>query len=151
MIVLDKNQYYCYKYFRLCNECKQYNIYDTWCQFCNNKHFGQNFKNWTSGNCDLDKFILNTQIKTKEERGNFLEWIEYKMIKNIDYLIENESEIIYSAIWKDGPINNWDSKSNQWNRTDKNIPVILKCIHKSHNITKYLKGVCIFFNKIKIS
>jgi hypothetical protein len=36
------------------------------CEKCNRiciaKHFQQNFKNWTSGNNGIDKFIQNTQM-----------------------------------------------------------------------------------------
>ena len=43
-----------YKLYGLCNECKQPKGSDYWCRICN---FQRNFKNWTSGNNDVDKFI----------------------------------------------------------------------------------------------
>src|SRR4051794_14243116 len=58
-----------YKKHGLCNECKQPNtdsntdsnhLEVTWCQSCNAKRFQQNFKNWTSGNHDIDEFIQKT-------------------------------------------------------------------------------------------
>src|SRR5688572_27251398 len=66
-----------YKTYGLCNECKQPNTgsyygydrsYYGWCQLCHAKHFQQNFKNWTSGNRDIDEFIQKTQLKTKNHR-----------------------------------------------------------------------------------
>lgn len=143
MIVLDNSKIYYYEYYGSCNECKLFNTDNDWCQFCNAKHFRQDFKNWTSGNCSLDEFILSTQLKA-DKCDKLKEWIEYKMFKNVEYLIEEEFEITYRAIWKNGQISNWDSKNNQWKRNNKNFPVILKCFHKSQNITKYLKNVCIF-------
>ena len=53
-----------YKY-DVCEECIQSNISFFWCQSCNANHFQQNFKNWTSGNHDVDEFIQNTQLKAK--------------------------------------------------------------------------------------
>src|SRR5437870_169411 len=77
-----------YKCYGLCEECKQPNIHYDWCQNCNAKHFQQNFKNWTSGNYDIDKFIQNAQLNAKSQ-SKVLEWIEYdrfENIENIEYL-----------------------------------------------------------------
>src|SRR5256885_11184544 len=46
-----------YKYYGLCEECKQPNTGYNWCQNCNAKRFQQNFKNWTSGNDDIDELL----------------------------------------------------------------------------------------------
>src|SRR5688572_26401510 len=60
-----------YKQYGLCRECKQPNTgpgcycWEYWCQPCNAKHFQQNFKNWNSGNHDIDEFIQNAQLKAK--------------------------------------------------------------------------------------
>jgi serine/threonine protein kinase len=51
-----------YKENGLCNECKQPKAAYYWCQ-CK---FQQNFKNWTSGNNEVDKFIQKVQLKAKE-------------------------------------------------------------------------------------
>jgi len=57
-----------YKKYGLYEECKQPNVgygyYDDnyWCQSCNSKHFQQNFKNWTSGNNEVDEFIQKAQL-----------------------------------------------------------------------------------------
>jgi hypothetical protein len=144
MIVLRKNMTYNYKYYGSCNECKQYNTDYSWCPFCNARHFRQYSENWTSENRNLDNFILNTQVGA-EKRGKILEWIEYKNFKNVKHLVEEESGITFRAVWKGGPINNWDYENNQWKRTNKNLPVILKCFHNSLNITKCIINVRIFF------
>src|SRR5215211_4404873 len=70
-----------YKKHGLCKECKQPNTgghsyYGPWCQQCNAKRFQQNFKNWTSGNHDIDKFIQKTQLKAKRYE-EVIEWVEY--------------------------------------------------------------------------
>ena len=51
-----------YKQYGLCKGCKQINTGDFWCQPCNSRRFQQNFKNWTSGNSDVDKLIQESQL-----------------------------------------------------------------------------------------
>src|SRR2546429_7010246 len=66
-----------YKNYGLCNECKQPNTDHSWCQSCNAKHFQQNFKNWTSGNHDIDEYIQNLQVKAKCNKEG-LDWMDYE-------------------------------------------------------------------------
>ena len=68
-------------YENICKECNQINTRYKWCNACNAKHFKQNFKKWTSGNDDIDKFIQDTQLSAKR-REKVLEWIDF-MILNI--------------------------------------------------------------------
>src|SRR5581483_4237797 len=55
----------CYKWYGLCKGCKQPNTGYNWCQSCNSRRFQQNFKNWTSGNSDVDKLIQESQLNAK--------------------------------------------------------------------------------------
>ncbi|GBC18563.1 kinase-like domain-containing protein [Rhizophagus irregularis DAOM 181602=DAOM 197198] len=125
-----------YKSHGLCNGCKQPKAYNSWCQ-CK---FQQNFKNWTSGNDEVDQFIQKAQLKANKDR-EILEWIEYDRFDNVEYLTKGGFGTIYKAIWKDGCIEEWDSKNNQWKRLkysdekNKNFPVVLKSLHNSQNIT----------------
>ncbi|CAB5376305.1 unnamed protein product [Rhizophagus irregularis] len=56
-----------------------------WCRGCNLKHFESERHKWTSGNSEIDDFILETQI-TAEFSDQALEWIpetqltEFKLI-----------------------------------------------------------------------
>ncbi|CAB4426519.1 unnamed protein product [Rhizophagus irregularis] len=102
-----------YKKNGLCKECKQPRASYDWCQ-CK---FQQNFKNWTSGNHEVDKFIQKTQLKAKNYY-HVLEWIEYDRFENVEYLTKGGFGTIYKAIWKDG-----------W------IHIVLKCLHNSQDIT----------------
>src|SRR5581483_5093525 len=54
-----------YKNHGLCKGCKQPNTGYNWCQLCNSNRFQQNFKNWTSGNSDVDKLIQESQLNAK--------------------------------------------------------------------------------------
>src|ERR1044071_4938795 len=78
----------------LCEVCKQPNSGYDWCQLCNAQHFQENFKNWTSNNHDIDKFIQNTQLKAKNEY-EVLEWIEYDKFENVKYLVKGDFETVY--------------------------------------------------------
>ena len=139
-----------YKKNGLCKECNRLNTGDYWCNPCNAKNFQQNFKNWTSGNNEVDKFIQKTQLKAKEYR-EILEWIEYDRFENVEYLAKGGFGTIYKAIWKDGYIGKWDSQNNKWKRSKfwvkryENFPVVLKCLHNSQVITDFLREVSYLF------
>src|SRR5581483_4571153 len=111
-----------------------------WCRICT---FQQNFKNWTSGNNDVDKFIQKAQLKAKKFSEAF-EWIEYDRFENVEYLAKGGFGTVFKAIWIDGPIwslNSLNSKNNQLKRKGK-IEVALKCLHNSQNITaEFLREV----------
>ncbi|RIA80951.1 kinase-like domain-containing protein [Glomus cerebriforme] len=68
-----------------CEECYQKNTKYFWCSTCNAKHFQQNFKNWNSGNDDVNKFIQDSQLSAKESY-NALEWIPYDRFYDIKYI-----------------------------------------------------------------
>ena len=144
-----------YKNHGLCKECKQPNTSDYyydywcyWCQSCNGKRFQQNFQNWTSGNHDIDELIQGTQSKP-ENYNEVIEWIEYDRFENIEYLAKGGFGTTYKATWKDGFIYYWDSENNQWKRENdygEGLPVALKCLHNSQDITdEFLREVRYFF------
>ena len=111
-------------------------------------NFQQNFKNWTSGNHDIDEFIQKTQLKARNNH-EVIEWVEYDRFENVEYLAKGGFGTTYKAIWKDGPIIYWDSENNQWFRYEEDkggYPVALKCLHNSQDITaEFLREVRSFF------
>ena len=130
----------------VCGGCKQPKTHDYWCRPCNAKRFQRNFKNWNSGNDDVDKFIQKTQLEATSV-GKVLEWIGHDRFENIKYLTKGGFGTVYKAIWKDGPIYRWDFGNNQWKRISNNYPVALKCLHNSQEITaEFLKEVRFFYN-----
>jgi hypothetical protein len=147
-LTLNEELKECYIINGLCELCKQPKTSFYWCRSCNSK----NFKNWTSGNNEVDKFIQKAQLKAKYFR-EILEWIEYDRFENVKYLAKGGFGTIYKAIWKDGYISKWDSENNQWERSKcwdedyGNFPVVLKCLHNSRDITaKFLKEVSYLYN-----
>ena len=125
-----------YKDYGLCKGCKQPNTdYRSWCQLCNSKRFQQNFKNWTSGNSDVDKLIQESQLNAKS-RDEKLEWIEYDRFENIEYITKGGFGKVYKAKWKDGYIQSWNYEINQWKRSRiYDGLVALKSLNNSKDIT----------------
>ena len=143
-LILDEELNRCNKWAKLCNECRQPRNSFNWCQIC---HFQRDFKNWSSGNDDVDKFIQQAQLRATKWSG-LLEWIEHDRFENIEYLAKGGFGTVFKAIWKDGPIDRWDSENNQWKRYTnyRDRAVALKCLHNSQNITaEFLREVRYFF------
>ena len=101
---------------------------------CNAKYFQINFKNWTSGNNDIDKFIQDTQL-SPDNSYNVLEWIPYDRFYDIKYIAKGGFGKVYRANWIDGQIKNWDNKNQDWVRERCNRSVALKSLNNSKNIT----------------
>ena len=129
-LILNEELKKCYKKYDLCEECNQPKNNYYWCRICT---FQQNFKNWTSRNHNIDEFIQKAQLKA-ENYKQVIEWIEYDRFENVEYLAKGGFGTTYKAIWKDGNIWDYDSNNNRWKRY-KNIPVVLKCLHNSQDIT----------------
>ena len=117
----------------ICEECNQENAFYDWCRPCNAKRFEQNFKNWTSGNDDIDKLIQDTQLSANYNR--VLEWIPYDRFYDIKFIAKGGFGNVYKAIWIDGYIEKWDNKNQNWNRSYQNINVALKSLNNSKNVT----------------
>jgi hypothetical protein len=83
------------------NKCKRCN------EICSAIHFQQNFKNWTSGSNDVDKFIQGSQLSVhlNYSVSKALEWIPYDRFYNITCIAKAEK---YKANWIDGIISQWD-------------------------------------------
>ena len=143
-LILNKELKECYKECGLCKKCKQPKNNNDWCRICT---FQQNFKNWTSGNHDIDEFIQKAQLKA-ENTDQIIEWIEYDRFENIEFLAKGGFGVTYKAIWKDGYLG-YDHKIKQFIRKkddEKGHPVALKCLDNSQDITaEFLREVRYFF------
>ena len=85
------------------------------CEKCNEicpaKRFQQNFKNWTSGNNDIDKFIQDTQLSAHNIDDKTLEWIPYDRFYDIKYIAKGGFDKVYRENWIDGLIDEWDDEN----------------------------------------
>ena len=84
---------------------------------------------WTSGNEKIDDFIQEKQLEVINYDDIVLEWIPYNQFNEIMETGKNGLIIVYSAIWKDGPLY---KKHRDKNYTrDSNKKVALKYLYNS--------------------
>ncbi|UZO27005.1 uncharacterized protein OCT59_019214 [Rhizophagus irregularis] len=105
------------------------------CKTCDIATLKKNFRNWTSGNSNVDEFIKYTQL-TANENMDYLEWIDFDQLD----LVQNTNKrgafsLIYSDIWMKGPRWNLDEEAEVWSRNGP-IKVILKRLDNSHNMSQ---------------
>ncbi|EXX64729.1 Ste11p [Rhizophagus irregularis DAOM 197198w] len=97
---------------------------------------------WTSGNDKIDYFIQEMQLKINEHGYDdiILEWIPYSQFNNIKEIGKGGFSTVYSAEWKNGPLEyNVDKEIYKRN---SNKVIALKCLHNSQIITdKFLNEV----------
>ncbi len=134
----------------LCGGCKKIRTHYTWCQNCSSKIFKENFKNWTSGNDNIDKFIQEAQLNAKEH-WQVLEWIDYNKFINVKYIARGGFGTVYTAIWKDGYISSWHHINKVWDRDKQNCRVALKSLNNSQVLVQefskeVLLYILLFFN-----
>src|SRR5437660_12284079 len=97
----------------ICGECNEPGTGGEWCQPCNAKRFKENFKNWTSGNKDVDELIQCSQLNAVH-RTKCLEWIPFENFQNVTYITKGGFGKIYSAEWSEGTIQLWDIEKEKW-------------------------------------
>jgi hypothetical protein len=89
-----------------------------------------------SGNEKIDNFIQEINNKT------IFEWIPYNQFNEIKKIGNNNSAIIYSAIWKDGPLYFNEKAHYEWYfdllKRDSNKEVALRCLQNSQNSIEFL-------------
>src|SRR5277367_6296618 len=113
----------------ICGECNEPGTGQRWCQPCNAKRFEKNFKNWTSGNKDIDDFIQQSQLNAVHHE-KCLEWIPFEKFQNVTYITRGGFGKVYSADWPEGYIRYWDIKNQKWERF-ANRKVALKSLDNS--------------------
>ena len=119
-----------------CEKCgKQFtNIYYKWCKPCLINDL--KLKNFTSGNGEIDDLIQEMQLKIDKPWDRIVfEWIPYNQFNDVKEIGKDDVATIYSAIWKDGPLDYDKSKDEYTRRNFTNYRVVLKCFHESQNIT----------------
>src|SRR3954449_11847848 len=115
-----------------CKKCgEQYmneinTIYE-WCKSCQINNIKTN---WTSEN---ENFIQEMQLKIKDPRDIIFEWIPYNQLDSIKAINKGDYATVYSALWKDGPLQYNYAKKEYIRKSDKNVS--LKCLHNSQKIT----------------
>src|SRR4051794_28996000 len=117
----------------ICGECYEPGTGFRWCQPCNAKRFKENFKNWTSGNKDIDELIQHSQHNATCYANN-LEWVPFGNFQNVNYITRGGFGKIYSAEWPDGNIFHWDIENQKWYK-NSNKKFALKSLDNSSDIS----------------
>jgi hypothetical protein len=117
----------------ICGECNEPGIGNKWCRPCNAKRFKEDFKNWTSGNKDIDELIQYSQLNATYY-GNCLEWIPFENFQNVTYVAKGGFGKIYSADRPKGNIFSWDIENQKWVRSSYK-KVALKSLDNSSDIS----------------
>ena len=113
-----------------CPTCNRYNTHWAWCQSCDPKLLTEG---WTSGNETLDELIKSTQLKAiMYDNYTYLQWIPYNDLTNIQKIGEGGFATISKATWLNGykSVNYYNNE-----RISKDMPVALKKLHNSQNIS----------------
>ncbi|RIA81096.1 kinase-like domain-containing protein [Glomus cerebriforme] len=125
----------------ICGECNEPGTGWKWCQPCNAKRFKDNFKNWASGNKNIDEFIQQSQLNAVHYY-KCLEWIPFENFKDVTYITKGGYGKIYSAKWPEGDILYWNIENQNWYRSSHK-QVALKSLDNSSDISSE------FLNEIK--
>src|SRR5436309_1001487 len=118
------------------------NVYNKWCKPCQIDNLKTT--NLTSGNEKIDNFIQEMQLKINSGWNTVFEWIPYNQFSDIKEIDRSGFATVYSAIWKDGPLE-YNKSSQEYTRNSDclNYRIALKCLHNSQNITnEFLNEVC---------
>ncbi|RHZ65069.1 hypothetical protein Glove_319g108 [Diversispora epigaea] len=116
---------------RTCKYCNNKTSAKQYCEFCIRKYLENNFKNWTSGNNEIDK-LLQTCQKNVIRQDLAVEWVPFEKFSNVKYLSKGGFADIYTAEWNEGCYDKWDSKNQQYIRYGKRN-VVLKSLRNSKN------------------
>ena len=103
-----------------------------------------------SENKRIDDYIHEIQLNIKYDDDIVLEWIPYNQFNEIKEISKDSFTTVYSAIWKDGPLQYYNNI--EYIRIS-NKEVILKHLHNLQNPIEFLidevlnfyKLICIIF------
>ncbi|EXX68165.1 Tpk2p [Rhizophagus irregularis DAOM 197198w] len=116
---------------RICENCNQKCLATLYCEYCVRNYLKANFKNWTSGNNDIDNLIQKCQSEALMP-NSVVEWIPYNNLKNTKYLTKGGFSEIFTANWIGGGYYKWNSNEQQLERFGT-IAVILKKLENVEN------------------
>src|SRR5437764_618778 len=85
------------------------------------------FTNWTSGDENVDDFIQKMRSKFNIPLDKVFEWIPYNQFNDIEGIGISHIAKVYSATWKDGPLN-YDEDTKKYVGLHLYRKVVLKCL-----------------------
>ncbi|EXX74678.1 Mkk2p [Rhizophagus irregularis DAOM 197198w] len=119
-----------------CDKCGKV-FTDKWCEPCQiNELLENNLMKLTSKNEKIVNLIRKMQSKIKSYNDIVFEWIPYNQFDEIKEIGKGGFAIVYSAMWKDGPLH-YNTEEHNYTRNQNKV-VALKCLYNSQNITSEL-------------
>ncbi|RGB43077.1 kinase-like domain-containing protein, partial [Rhizophagus diaphanus] len=119
------------EYFKkYCKICCSTRIEHKWCNSCHINLIRKNFINGNSGNKEVDDYIQEMQLSISNPCTIVFEWIPYDRFDNINTIGEDNTCVVNSAIWKDGPLHY--EYTTGWSR-EPNKKVALKYSQNATN------------------
>ncbi|CAG8450694.1 11711_t:CDS:2 [Acaulospora morrowiae] len=110
---------------RLCEDCNNSTYATQFCEFCIRNYLMQNFDKWDSGNDKINKIIQETQ-KNVVCPYQVVEWIPYENFDNVKMLNKGGFSTVFTATWKNGYFNRWNSITKSLERRGEPQQIVLK-------------------------
>ena len=126
----------------LCYDCLNgSSTFFNWCRKCKISHFNLNYGSYyPSNNDELDLILKNNYCESKKV-NEFIEWIPYTSFIDITFINQGGFSKVYSALWLNNNIYEWDNTRLEWKRFDVYKHVVLKVLENSYNISGFLQEV----------
>ncbi|GBB83197.1 hypothetical protein RclHR1_00100001 [Rhizophagus clarus] len=118
-----------------CKICNEQCLNSKWCKSCQIDFLKNDFNNWTSGNDKINDFIQKMQLKINKYYDIIFEWIPFNQFINIKKIgkVDNNTATVYSAIWKNGPLEYDYYVYKKIYQRNNYREVVLKCLNNSQN------------------
>ncbi|KAG9292377.1 hypothetical protein G9A89_015247 [Geosiphon pyriformis] len=117
-----------------CPKCQKTKLDYIWCHSCLTPLKNLN---WNSGNPEINAFIQSTQKNPVWQMNNYLEWIPYGRLTDIEFLGAGGQSTAFLANWRDGEKKTLYNENRKWLHKTK-IPkrVVLKNLLSQKNTFK---------------
>ena len=101
----------------ICDKCGRRYTHEwyKWCKQCEMNNLKKNFTKWTSGNEQINDFIQRRQLEINYINVLF-KWVSYDQFNDIKELGKSDLITVYSAVWKNGPLDYDYFNKKKWKR-----------------------------------
>ncbi|CAG8450659.1 11709_t:CDS:2 [Acaulospora morrowiae] len=134
---------------RLCKDCKNLTYATRFCEYCIRNKLKQNFDKWDSGDNKINKIIQEVQ-KNVVCPYQIVEWIPYENFDNIKLFSNGGFATVFTATWKNGYFNEWNSITKSLERRGEPQQIVLKQLNSSTD-DSWLNEVTSHFSIDKIA
>jgi hypothetical protein len=123
-----------------CPDCKKSSFFK-WCNDCKLTHFSFNYGNFLSENNEINNILKDNYCKSNKI-SEFIEWIPHESFIDITFINQGGFSKVYSALWPNNCIYEWNQIKLEWKRCNGYKNVALKILENScYNISGFLQEV----------